>query len=155
MLTLADLVEGITGQRPAEEMVPNLELSKVVIDSREACPQSLFVALRGERRDGHDFVADAFARGAVTALVERSRRRMSDSGHERSLVRDFYPATYMPHSRGQLESFSTLGCLLAGQVFSPRYWRNWQRGQDDHQRDDLVGSEKEVSYFEELGKLQQ
>jgi UDP-N-acetylmuramoyl-tripeptide--D-alanyl-D-alanine ligase len=71
MLTLADLVEGITGQRPTEEMVPNLELSKVVIDSREACPHSLFVALRGERRDGHDFVADAFARGAVTALVER------------------------------------------------------------------------------------
>ncbi|HID61159.1 MAG TPA: UDP-N-acetylmuramoyl-tripeptide--D-alanyl-D-alanine ligase [Anaerolineae bacterium] len=71
MLTLADLVEGITGQRPTEGVVPQLELSEVVIDSREACPLSLFVALRGERRDGHDFVADAFARGAVAAIVDR------------------------------------------------------------------------------------
>jgi UDP-N-acetylmuramyl pentapeptide synthase len=53
MLTLADLVTGTTGQRLAEEMVPNLELSEVVIDSREACPNSLFVALRGEYQDGH------------------------------------------------------------------------------------------------------
>jgi len=71
MLNLADLVEGITGQRPAEAVVPNLELSEVVIDSREARPNSLFVALRGEQQDGHDFVADAFARGAVAAIVER------------------------------------------------------------------------------------
>jgi UDP-N-acetylmuramoyl-tripeptide--D-alanyl-D-alanine ligase len=71
MLTLADLVEGITGQRPTEGVVPQLELSEVVIDSREACPNSLFVALHGEHQDGHDFVADAFARGAVATIVER------------------------------------------------------------------------------------
>jgi UDP-N-acetylmuramoyl-tripeptide--D-alanyl-D-alanine ligase len=71
MLTLADLVEGITGQRLAEEVVPNLELSEVVIDSREARPNSLFVALRGEHKDGHDFVADALARGAVAAIIEK------------------------------------------------------------------------------------
>ncbi|MDH4138561.1 MAG: UDP-N-acetylmuramoyl-tripeptide--D-alanyl-D-alanine ligase, partial [Anaerolineae bacterium] len=64
-------MKGITGQRLAEEVVPNLELSEVVIDSREARPNSLFVALRGEHQDGHDFVADAFARGAVAALIER------------------------------------------------------------------------------------
>ena len=46
-------------------------LSDVVVDSREASRGSLFVALRGEQHDGHDFVADAFARGAVAALVER------------------------------------------------------------------------------------
>jgi len=75
MLTLADLVEGLTGQRP-----PNLEqevvtasevVTAAVIDSRQACPGSLFVALKGEREDGHDFVADAFQRGAIVAIVER------------------------------------------------------------------------------------
>jgi UDP-N-acetylmuramoyl-tripeptide--D-alanyl-D-alanine ligase len=71
MLTLADLLEGITGQRPTEGVVPQSELSEVVIDSREARPNSLFVALRGEHQDGHDFVADAFARGAVAAIIER------------------------------------------------------------------------------------
>jgi UDP-N-acetylmuramoyl-tripeptide--D-alanyl-D-alanine ligase len=32
----------------------------------------MFVAIKGERRDGHDFVAHAFERGAIVALVERS-----------------------------------------------------------------------------------
>jgi UDP-N-acetylmuramoyl-tripeptide--D-alanyl-D-alanine ligase len=42
----------------------------VSIDSRSLAPGDLFVALK-DVRDGHDFVADAFARGAVAALVER------------------------------------------------------------------------------------
>ncbi len=39
------------------------------IDSRAVRPGDLFVALPGERVDGHDFVADAAARGAAAALV--------------------------------------------------------------------------------------
>jgi UDP-N-acetylmuramoyl-tripeptide--D-alanyl-D-alanine ligase len=42
-----------------------------VIDSRQAVKGSLFLAIQGERVDGHDFVADAFARGAVLALTSR------------------------------------------------------------------------------------
>lgn len=45
----------------------------VVTDSREAVAGSLFVAVRGQRLDGHDFAADAAARGAAV-LVERGRR---------------------------------------------------------------------------------
>ncbi len=52
-----------TGDEPA--------LSSVVVDSREAGPGSLFVALAGENVNGHDFVQDAFNRGAIAALVER------------------------------------------------------------------------------------
>jgi UDP-N-acetylmuramoyl-tripeptide--D-alanyl-D-alanine ligase len=43
----------------------------VTIDSRALEPGSLFVALRGERVDGHQFVPDVLARGAAGALVER------------------------------------------------------------------------------------
>ncbi|MCL2619279.1 MAG: UDP-N-acetylmuramoyl-tripeptide--D-alanyl-D-alanine ligase [Defluviitaleaceae bacterium] len=43
----------------------------VSIDSREDQAGKLFVALGGERADGHDFVEAAFAAGAVAALVER------------------------------------------------------------------------------------
>ncbi len=46
-------------------------LSAVVIDSRQAEPGSLFVALPGEHTDGHNFVAHAFSRGALAALVSR------------------------------------------------------------------------------------
>jgi UDP-N-acetylmuramoyl-tripeptide--D-alanyl-D-alanine ligase len=42
----------------------------VSIDSRSLQVGDLFVALRGPHRDGHDFVAAAFARGAAAALVD-------------------------------------------------------------------------------------
>lgn len=47
------------------------EFAGVGIDSRQDLRGRLFVALRGARFDGHDFVPQAQARGAVCALVER------------------------------------------------------------------------------------
>jgi UDP-N-acetylmuramoyl-tripeptide--D-alanyl-D-alanine ligase len=43
----------------------------VSIDSRTVAPGDLFVALAGPNFDGHDFVADALAKGAVAAMVSR------------------------------------------------------------------------------------
>ena len=43
----------------------------VSIDSRTVNPGDLFVAIKGPDFDGHDFVADALAKGAAAALVER------------------------------------------------------------------------------------
>ncbi|MFO7269852.1 MAG: UDP-N-acetylmuramoyl-L-alanyl-D-glutamate--2,6-diaminopimelate ligase [Sphaerobacter thermophilus] len=45
-------------------------VTDVCYDSRLARPGSLFVAMRGGYTDGHRFLADARARGAVAALVE-------------------------------------------------------------------------------------
>ncbi|MBL0059710.1 MAG: UDP-N-acetylmuramoyl-tripeptide--D-alanyl-D-alanine ligase [Elusimicrobia bacterium] len=44
---------------------------RVVIDSRAVQPGDLFVALQGERRDGHEFLKDVAAAGAAGALVSR------------------------------------------------------------------------------------
>ncbi|MFW6060105.1 MAG: UDP-N-acetylmuramoyl-tripeptide--D-alanyl-D-alanine ligase [Phycisphaeraceae bacterium] len=44
----------------------------VSIDSRTIQPGELFIALRGERFDGHKFVADALNKGAIGAMIERS-----------------------------------------------------------------------------------
>ncbi|MGI8657996.1 MAG: UDP-N-acetylmuramoyl-tripeptide--D-alanyl-D-alanine ligase [Candidatus Limnocylindria bacterium] len=41
------------------------------VDSRRVSPGSCYVALRGERVDGHDFVQEALIGGAAAALVER------------------------------------------------------------------------------------
>ena len=68
MLTLADVIEGLTGHRLLDSAQP---IRRVVIDSREAGPGDLFVAFVGENTDGHQYVAEAFQRGAVAALVER------------------------------------------------------------------------------------
>nr|WP_319526791.1 UDP-N-acetylmuramoyl-tripeptide--D-alanyl-D-alanine ligase [Pseudomonas laurentiana] len=43
----------------------------VSIDSRAIAPGQLFVALTGPRFDGHDYLNDVAAKGAVAALVER------------------------------------------------------------------------------------
>jgi UDP-N-acetylmuramoyl-tripeptide--D-alanyl-D-alanine ligase len=43
----------------------------VSIDTRTIQPGDLFVALVGDGRDGHDFVADALAKGAAGAMVHR------------------------------------------------------------------------------------
>ena len=46
-------------------------VSSVTFDSREAGPGDLFVAMPGTTSDGHDFVDQAMAQGAVAALVSR------------------------------------------------------------------------------------
>ncbi len=68
MVSLAELLSDL----PAEiEGDPSVEITALVTDSRQAQPGSLFIALRGTHTDGHLFLADAAARGAVAALVER------------------------------------------------------------------------------------
>jgi UDP-N-acetylmuramoyl-tripeptide--D-alanyl-D-alanine ligase len=68
MINLADLFEALVDIRPpwADQVITD-----AVVDSRQAIPGALFVALPGENVDGHDFVAAAFQRGACFALVQR------------------------------------------------------------------------------------
>jgi UDP-N-acetylmuramoyl-tripeptide--D-alanyl-D-alanine ligase len=49
----------------------SLSLSGVAVDSRHVRPGDLFVAIRGERVDGHAFAREAAARGAKALLGER------------------------------------------------------------------------------------
>lgn len=44
----------------------------VTIDSRGSCDQQLFVAIKGDHFDGHDFVDTAYQNGSVVALVEQA-----------------------------------------------------------------------------------
>ena len=67
MLTLADAIEALTNTRPPQA---NMVITEAAIDSRQVIPGALFVAIPGERVDGHDFVADAFQRGASFALIQ-------------------------------------------------------------------------------------
>ncbi len=66
-MTLADLAEALSGRRPPWEM----PIRHVAIDSRTCEAGDLFVALPGERTDGHQYVGDAFHRGAIAALVHQ------------------------------------------------------------------------------------
>jgi len=70
MLTLAEVWLGITRQTIQDSQTPQLSFHDVVIDSRLATPQSLFVALRGEKDDGHRYVNKALEAGAAAALID-------------------------------------------------------------------------------------
>jgi UDP-N-acetylmuramoyl-tripeptide--D-alanyl-D-alanine ligase len=52
-------------------MGADIDVDGVCIDTRKIKPGDLFVAIKGERVDGHDFVAQAAAGGAAAALVTR------------------------------------------------------------------------------------
>ncbi|MBR2742667.1 MAG: UDP-N-acetylmuramoyl-tripeptide--D-alanyl-D-alanine ligase [Clostridia bacterium] len=45
--------------------------SRVETDSRKVSPGALFIALKGERADGHDYIGKAFEAGAYIVLSER------------------------------------------------------------------------------------
>jgi UDP-N-acetylmuramoyl-tripeptide--D-alanyl-D-alanine ligase len=67
-LTFRQLAE-MTGGEVVQN--PDAVVSQIVIDSREVKPESAFFAIKGERLDGHDFLAQALvtARGAVVSRV--------------------------------------------------------------------------------------
>ncbi|MEX1278415.1 MAG: Mur ligase domain-containing protein, partial [Chloroflexota bacterium] len=68
-IRIDDLLAATGGRLLAPAPVRSFRLA--VVDSRRVVPGCLFVAMRGERDDGHRYVASAIAAGAVAALVER------------------------------------------------------------------------------------
>lgn len=67
MFSLNEILEALTGQQLAEK---NRFFSEAVVDSRQAISGSMFVAIAGENTDGHQFIGEAFRRGALVALVQ-------------------------------------------------------------------------------------
>ena len=69
-LTLAEIARATGGQLSGADPATTVT-GEVEVDSRLVAPGGLFVALPGERTDGHDHVASAVAAGAVAAVVQR------------------------------------------------------------------------------------
>ncbi len=122
MLTLADVIEALTNFRPAQA---NMVITEAAVDSRQVIPGGLFVALPGERLDGHDFVADAFQRGASFALIQHE---VSGGYQTLRLVPNTPPS---PHPGAELSASPELHvplCLLVENTLSglqqiARFWR--------------------------------
>ena len=69
MMDLATAARDVQGRVSGE----NVTFSRVTSDSRTLEAGDLFVALAGDRFDGHDYVAQAIQRGAAGALVSEAR----------------------------------------------------------------------------------
>jgi len=68
--TLGEVASAVGGTVRGEKG-SNVVVGSLVVDSRTASPGALFVALPGERTDGHRFVDAALENGAAAALVRR------------------------------------------------------------------------------------
>ena len=70
-MTLANIAAACGGIYYGKEEDRNKEVLSITTDSRKAEPGSLFIAIRGERVDGHDFVDSVFEKGALCVLSEQ------------------------------------------------------------------------------------
>ena len=70
-MTLANIAAACGGIYHGKEEDRNKEVLSITTDSRKAEPGSLFIAIRGERVDGHDFVDSVFEKGALCVLSEQ------------------------------------------------------------------------------------
>jgi UDP-N-acetylmuramoyl-tripeptide--D-alanyl-D-alanine ligase len=76
---------------PADELGPNFDRDAVAtgysIDSRTIKPGEVFFAVLGERMDGHDFLYQAFEKGAIAAVVSQAKSAALKAGvHSRPPV---------------------------------------------------------------------
>lgn len=69
-LSLKNIALACNGKLYNGENVENCVVSDVVIDSRKATKDCLFVPIKGVRFDGHDFIPQVFESGALCVLSE-------------------------------------------------------------------------------------
>ena len=105
--TLGVLLKGIA-QVNNEEVV----IKTVVTDSRKVTEGSLFVAIVGENLDGHDYLEDAFVRGAAAALVSKKNDNISGT---QIVVGDTKNA-HILIGKNYIEQFSPLVVGVTGSV---------------------------------------
>ena len=70
-LTLKNIAEACVGEYFGCEELANQEVRSVEIDSRKIEKNSLFIALLGEKVDGHDFIDQVFEKGAACVISEK------------------------------------------------------------------------------------
>lgn len=84
-LTLGRAAEFITASGEFRHDAP---IEGYSIDSRTVKPGELFFAVKGERLDGHDYVGQALANGAVAAVVDRMHVAAIDQFRPQAMVVD-------------------------------------------------------------------
>lgn len=76
--TAAELAELTGGTLHCFGCTAAISFGSVVTDSREAEPGALFLAIPGERVDGHDFIGAAVSAGATCVLASRLPEKLPD-----------------------------------------------------------------------------
>ena len=70
--TLAEIAAACGGTYVGDEALKDTAITSVERDSRAIKDGSLFLAIKGERVDGHDFIEKCYGSGAVCAICEKA-----------------------------------------------------------------------------------
>lgn len=71
-LSLSNIAKAVEGELHNAKEGFDPEITGAVVDSRLVTEGGLFIATKGERVDGHDYIEAAASKGAVCAIVEKS-----------------------------------------------------------------------------------
>lgn len=71
-ITIRNIIEACRGTWQGDAVLLDCCPENVVTDSRQSGKGSLFLALRGERTDGHKYIPDVLSKGALAVLCEES-----------------------------------------------------------------------------------
>ncbi len=77
-MRLGDLLRGL--DQAIIHGNPDTEISGVRYDSRSVTPGNLFVAMPGQKADGHQFLDEAVKRGAAALFIGKERKPISKAG---------------------------------------------------------------------------
>lgn len=115
MITLQHILQALTGINNGES---ERIITETIVDSRKAIPGSLFIALPGEKVNGHQFIGNAFHQGAHLALIQED---VSSDFHVLD-VRDYLNAefTHVPEAPFCIRVDNTLSALQE----IARHWRS-------------------------------
>jgi UDP-N-acetylmuramoyl-tripeptide--D-alanyl-D-alanine ligase len=78
---------GVPARAAIDDSPSGIYATGYSIDTRTLAPGDLFFAIRGDRFDAHDFVADALSKGACAAVVTAAKARdLMPEGHAHPLL---------------------------------------------------------------------
>lgn len=69
-LKLSEIAKACNGTLTKPECA-DISINSITTDSRKACKDCLFIPLKGERADGHDFILQTFESGVACSLSEK------------------------------------------------------------------------------------
>ena len=99
-MTLENIAKACGGTYVGDDALRGSEITGAVIDSRQVEPGYLYIPIRGERVDGHRFISDVFAKGALAVLSEETLEnpagpyiRVASSEQALKDIAEFYRST--------------------------------------------------------------
>ncbi|MCX7794670.1 MAG: UDP-N-acetylmuramoyl-L-alanyl-D-glutamate--2,6-diaminopimelate ligase [Thermodesulfovibrionales bacterium] len=72
-MRISELLKGLN-----VAVVQDIEIKNISYNSKDIKEGSLFVAIKGQRADGHDFIEDAIKKGAISVILERDEKKLKD-----------------------------------------------------------------------------